>query len=396
MKIININIKTLLIYGLASTMLWACGTQQPAAETQEAEVAANEVHLTKEQYEIAGVKTGKAEKRVLGSELIASGKIGVPPQSDVSVSMPYGGFVKYIDLLPGTPIKKGQLLLKLENPEFIQFQQNYMEAWSRRSYLETEYERQQRLYEENVASAKNFQQAKSAFLSNEAQIMSMEERLRMIGFDPVKVKNGNISGSVNVYSPVTGAVREVFANLGKYVNPQDVIVSITDASDLHVELTVYENDISKVEKGQKIYFNHANANSKWREAEVFLVGKNVREDRSVTVHGHIHHSLDAIDHKELLPGMYITARIVTGSHDVVTLPEDAVVRFSGKHYVFVLQENGPSGYQFEMAEVTTGISEDGYIEVNYVNPSRNLMDDELVLDGAFSLLATAKNHEEEE
>ena len=48
---------------------------------------------------------------------------------------------------------------------------------------------------------------------------------------------------VNIYAPVSGSVREVYTNVGKYIDPEDVIMDVTDAKDLHVELTVYENDI---------------------------------------------------------------------------------------------------------------------------------------------------------
>lgn len=47
-------------------------------------------------------------------------------------------------------------------------------------------------------------------------------------------------------------------NVGKYINPQDVIMDITNSEDLHVELTVYENDIPRVKKGQRIRFTLAN------------------------------------------------------------------------------------------------------------------------------------------
>ena len=217
------------------------------------------MRLTDPQFDLAGIKIGKVERRKIGSELNVSGKIDVPPQSNISINMPYGGFVKFTEVLPGSKVKKGQLLVVVENPDFIQFQQEYMEDIANREFLKSEYERQQKLYKENVASGKAFQQAKSAHMANEVRIQAMAARLKLIGFDPERIQNGEISAKVNIYAPVNGYVRTVYTNIGKYIDPRDVILDITNSDDLHVELTVYENDISKVREGQLIRFSLANS-----------------------------------------------------------------------------------------------------------------------------------------
>lgn len=372
----------------------SCGTKdQEAIEVNHLEVE-NAVELTQAQYEQADIQVGSIEKRVIGSELRVNGMIDVPPQSNISINMPYGGFVKYTEMLPGSKVKKGQLLVSIENPEFIQFQQDYLEGLANQEFLKAEFERQQELYDEKVASGKAFQQAKSTYLANEARIKTMEERLKIIGFNLAKIREGSVSAAVNIYAPVNGAVREVYTNVGKYINPQDVIMDITNSEDLHVELTVYENDIPRVKKGQRIRFTLANTPDQWREAEVFLVGSGVREDRSVTVHGHLKQM-----HEDLLPGMYVAAKIETDSNEVWAAPEESVVRFGGKQYIFAhtgqRTEDGESMQDFEMLEVIPGYTEDGYTQIALADPSSDISSLKLVTKGAFTLLAKAKNSEEE-
>ncbi len=250
------------------------------------------------------------------------------------------------------------------------------------------------MFDEKVASGKAFQQAKSDYLANEARIKSMEERLKLIGFSIPKIKEGNVSASVNIYSPVTGAVREVYTNVGKYINPQDVIMDITNSEDLHVELTVYENDVPRVKEGQRIRFALANSPDEWREAEVFLIGSGVREDRSVTVHGHLKQM-----YEDLKPGMYVAAKVETDSNETWTAPEESIVRFGGKHYVFAYSgeksENGQQVHDFEMVEVQKGYTEDGYTQISPADSSLDINSLKLVTKGAFTLLAKAKNTEEE-
>lgn len=379
---------------LLGIIIESCGTKdQEAIEVNHLEVE-NAVELTQAQYEQADIQVGSIEKRNIGSELRVNGMIDVPPQSNISINMPYGGFVKYTEMLPGSKVKKGQLLVSIENPEFIQFQQDYLESLANQEFLKAEFERQQELYDEKVASGKAFQQAKSTYLANEARIKSMEERLKIIGFNLAKIRGGSVSAAVNIYAPVNGAVREVYTNVGKYINPQDVIMDITNSEDLHVELTVYENDIPRVKKGQRIRFTLANTPDQWREAEVFLVGSGVREDRSVTVHGHLKQM-----HEDLLPGMYVAAKIETDSNEVWAAPEESVVRFGGKQYIFAhtgqRTEDGESMQDFEMLEVIPGYTEDGYTQIALADPSSDISSLKLVTKGAFTLLAKAKNSEEE-
>jgi len=386
-------IKNTSLIATAMMVMVSCGSKNEEAAEEHHEEE-NSVELTQAQYEQADIQVGSIEKRIIGSELRVNGMIDVPPQSNISINMPYGGFVKHTEMLPGTKVKKGQLLVIIENPEFIQFQQDYLEGLANQEFLKAEFERQQKLYAEKVASGKAFQQAKSSYLANEARIKTMEERLNIIGFNTAKIREGAVSASVNIYSPVTGFVREVYTNVGKYINPQDVIMDITNSEDLHVELTVYENDIPKVKKGQRIRFTLASTPDQWREAEVFLVGSGVREDRSVTVHGHLKQI-----HEDLLPGMYVAAKLETDSNEVWAAPEESVVRFGGKQYIFAYAdqrtENGETMHDFEMLEVSPGYTEDGYTQIALNDSSKDISSLKLITQGAFTLLAKAKNSEEE-
>lgn len=387
-------IKSTFIYALLALAAIACDPQSKVEQEAHHHEEENVVELTQAQYDQAKLELGSIKKRNIGSELQVNGMIDVPPQSNISINMPYGGFIKFIDMLPGTKVRKGQLLAVIENPDFIQYQQDYLEGLANQEYLKAEFDRQQKLYNEKVASGKSFQQAKSSYLANEARIKSMEARLKLIGLNPTSIRKGKVSTSVNIYAPVSGYVREVYTNIGKFINPKDVIMDITNADDLHVELTVYENDIPRVKDGQRIRFSLANRPDQWREAEVFLIGRGVREDRSVTVHGHLKEK-----YEDLLPGMYVSAKIETDTQEVWAVPEQAVVRFGGKHFIFAYTETSKKGEDntnsFDMLEVVVGNAEDGFAQVELINSSPEYNEVKLVTKGAFTLLAKAKNTEEE-
>jgi cobalt-zinc-cadmium efflux system membrane fusion protein len=391
------NIVSKLALAFLFIFMVSCGetsseekTEEKAEQHSEDE---NHIELTNEQLKNTNIEIGKAEMRALGNEISVNGIIDVPPQGNISINIPYGGFLKYTEMLPGTKVKKGQLLAVVENPMFIDIQQDYLETLAKREYLKTDFERQEILYKEEVSSAKVYQQAKSEYSTNRAQIKAMEAKLRLIGVNLKSLKTGKVSSAVNIYSPVTGQVREVFSNIGKFVGPEDIIMDVTDAKDLHVELTVYESDITKVQTGQKIRFSLANKPESWKEAEVYLIGSGVRDDRSITVHGHLLKEYD-----DLWPGMFVNARIETGTSDSYTLPENAVVRFNAKNYIFISKgtnkEDGVEKHNFEMLEVKTGSSEAGVIQINPVGQNLDFKKVSIVLKDANTLLATAKNSDD--
>jgi len=354
----------------------------------------NQIELTDAQLAQTEIIIGKVEKRKIGHEISVNGMIDVPPQGNISVTVPYGGFLKYTAMLPGSKIKKGQVVATVENPEFIEFQREYLEALANNDYLKTDFERQQTLNEEQVTSAKVFQKAKSSYLTNMANIQALESKLQLIGINPTTARNGSISSVVNVYSPINGVVRDVYINTGKYFNPQDVLMDITDASDLHVELKVYEDDIPLIRNGQRIRFRLANAPEKWMEAEIFLIGNNVRQDRSITIHGHLKEH-----NKDLLPGMFVNAAIEVEAVQLYAVPEEAIVRFDGKHYIFKSLGKRKEGEQtmndFEMIEIIKGNEEEGFVAFTFEDKTHDITEMDVVLKDAFTLLAKAKNSEEE-
>ena len=112
MKTINSKITSALKFSMIILMLalTACsGSKEKAAEEshEEAEeTEVKEVTLTKEQFDNSEIKIGQIESKNLNGILKVNGKLDVPPQNLVSISMPLGGYLKSTKLLPGMPIKK--------------------------------------------------------------------------------------------------------------------------------------------------------------------------------------------------------------------------------------------------------------------------------------------------
>ncbi len=371
--------------------LAACQPESPQTVTDATKktdsAASNLVSLTSEQYQTVGIELGNTEQRTISGTLKVNGLLDAPPQNLVSISPPMGGFLKSTPLLQGMPVKKGQVIAVIENLDFIQLQQDYLDSKSQLDFLEAEYQRQQELNKENVNAVKTLQQARAQYQSMLAKVQGLQAKLRFINLNPAKIGQGNIQPAIQLYSPITGFVTQVHGNLGSYINATSVLFQIVDPEHLHAELTIFEKDISQIKVGQKVRFTLANE-TRERTATVYLIRKEIEADRSVGVHCH----LDQEDNN-LLPGTYLTAWIETGNEAVPTLPESAIINAGDKKYIFVQKAKTDKGADFEQIAVQTGNIENGFVEI--VSFGKSKPAHPIVLKGAYDLWATMTNTEEE-
>jgi cobalt-zinc-cadmium efflux system membrane fusion protein len=177
----------------------------------------------------------------------------------------------------------------------------------------------------------------------------------------------------------------VNVNIGKYVSPTDVLFELINPKDIHLALTIFEKDIEKLFIGQQLeaYTNYQPENK--QTCEIILIGRDLSNNGTTEVHCHF----ENFD-KKLIPGTYMNAEIKVKNKQAMTLPNDAIVRFEGKQFVFVQQKNRN---EFEMVEVKLGDSENGFTEI--VNQKNNLESESFVTKGAYSILMLMKNIAEE-
>lgn len=380
----------ILLFALAS-----CGNKDnkskaPAADSTAAEEHHDEniMELTKAQYQTVNIQTGSIAPRELSGSIKVNGMLDVPPQQTVSISMPFGGILRNTALLEGYWVKKGQIIAQMEHPDYIQLQQDYLEAKSQLGYLSREFDRQKELSEEQVTSKKTFQKTEADHRSLQIRLEALKQKLLLLNISVAQLEKGNILRAIPVVAPINGYVTRVNANIGKFVNPNEAIFEIVDTEHLHAELTVFEKDIPRLKIGRKVRFILSNE-TKERTASIHLIGREIDNDRSIRVHCH----LDRED-REMMPGTYLKAWVETGAAEVPSLPDDAIVMDGDKQYIFLLESADAEHYHFNRIEVKTGVSEGGYTEVTL--PSTvDTATAKIVVNGASDLLAKMKSGDEE-
>lgn len=335
------------------------------------------VHLNAEQQKAIGLITGPVVQRNLKTSLKVNGKLMLPPQNQAQVSLLVGGIVKDILVQEGALVTKGQVLATIENIEYIQLQQDFLQSKSALNYLKAEFERQKELQKENINSGKTFQKAESDYSHELSNYNALKQKLSLYNTDTDKLNSENIRSAFNVLAPIDGNIHTIAINIGKFAEPNKELFDIVDNRFLHIDLTVFEKDISKIHEGQKLTFTDANDPGHLHNATIFSVNKAFEDNQqAVIAHARIDHVSET-----LLPGMFIEARISIDSNTSSTLPSDAVVNNGNDHYIFVEEKPG----EFRQVQVRMGTSDQGWTEIVPLDEFGN--DQKVVMTGAYYLLS---------
>jgi cobalt-zinc-cadmium efflux system membrane fusion protein len=373
----------ILVFGIF--FLVACGSKKTREEPTQSKTAieGDITTLTDAQLALAKIELGKVERRSISTVVKLNGKIDVPPQNLISVSMPLGGYLKSTKLLPGMHINKGELIAIMEDQQYIQLQQDYLTTKNKLEFAKAEYLRQKELNLSKATSDKLFQQTEMEYKSLLITLSALNEKLKLINISIEKLTENSISNNVKIYSQISGFVSKVNVNIGKYVNPTDVLFELINPSDFHLNLKVFEKDIDELSIGQKLIAYSNNFPNKKYDCEIILISRDISPERTVDVHCHF----EKYD-KTLLPGMYMNADVEVKNSNAFSISEDAVVNFEGLNYVFVAKDKN----QFQMVKVETGIKENGFIEVKNNDAFTNK---QIVIKDAYTLLMKLKNKSEE-
>ena len=400
----NSKIKTYILLFAASLFIAACGNsghEEEGHEHENGEASEHhehgegheeEVHFSEQQFQSLNMKVDTLPFRNISSYVEANGQLEVPPQNEAAVTAIIAANVTSIKVIEGDKVSKGQVLAYLSHPDLIKLQTDYFNSWNQLQYLEKEYQRQKKLYEEKVGSGKEYQKIQSDYQSMKGNVNGYEAQLKMMGLGQEKIKQGEIYEQIPVPSPISGHIRLVEVKTGQYVQPQTEMFEIVNINHIHADLMVFEKDMHKVKEGQKVRFSIESLPDKELEATIYAVGKSFEQDPKAI---HLHAE---IENKEglLIPGMYVWGRKMTEIIQSYALPEAAVVREGEKYFIFTAKkenDNGETEWAFEPVEVIAGAIDEGWIEVKLLKPLENSVT--VAWNNAYYLLAEMKKGEAE-
>ena len=371
---------------LTTIILSSCGTNPKSTTTKEdsVDVASNIVQLTKEQASLAQLELASIEQGKMKGMTHLNGVIDVPPTGIASVSIPMGGYIQDINLIPGTFVKKGQVLATVKDPAYVQLQENYLATKAKLSYLQQDLDRQKALLTQEAVSKKSFQQIQADYNTNAIQLKALSEQLKLINIQPENLTTEKMSSLVQLVAPIAGYISKVNINRGKYVTPSDILLEIINPNDIHAAITIYEKDIANFKVGMKGTVTLTQDPAKKYPVSVLAVAHNINEDKTALLHCHFE-KIPA----NVLPGMFLTADMVVETKDAVLIPIVSVQRFQGKDYIFIQSAENV----FEVKEIQVIQSNATFVTVSNTD-ANTWIGKQIVVKNAFSLLGKLMNKSE--
>ncbi len=371
--------KTYISTIFALLFLVSCNGDKKEPQTKTEAKQENSIQLTPEQVKNAGLVVGNPEQRTVKGILELQGTVTVPPKSVVSVSIPLGGYIRKTDLMAGMHVRKGQLLAVVEDMQYIQLQQDYLTAKEKFQLAKSEYDRQKELNAKKASSDKLYEQTATEMQTQRIYMASLVQKLALLNINVKTLTASNISKTVSITSPINGLVSKVNVNVGKYIAPTDMLFELMETSDIVLVMNAFEKDINLLSVGQTVTaFTNAKPSKKY-QAKIAYINQSLNDDRAAEVICKVN-QYDS----SLIPGLFINAEAEFDNEKAITVPEDAVVRWQGKFFVFALAGNN----QYKMVGVEPGTVSDGYrqIKSSSINGSSKI-----VTKNAYTLLMTFMN-----
>jgi cobalt-zinc-cadmium efflux system membrane fusion protein len=341
------------------------------------------IHLTIEQIETMDIKFGDFSQLKVNDYLSATATLGLPPNAYAAVSARAAGFIRNArNYVEGDYVKRGAVIAYLENPEFIEHQRQYLETAAELVFLRQELDRQETLVNNDAGILREVQRLRSQVAAKTANVKGIQQRLQYLGIKTDDLTPDNITQRITLFSPRSGFITSISLHDGMYVEPSTQLMEVIDEQHLHLELDVFERDIAKLEKGQRVTYQIPALGNQRYEAEVHVIGKEFNsENKTVRVHAHLKG-----DQPKFIRDLFAEARIWLTDQTVQALPEAAVLREGEGFYVFIAptQRSGDE-VEFEKLMVKPGATDEGFTAVKLLNPLPKGM--QIVTEGAYYVYA---------
>ncbi len=364
----------LIIIAVAIMFSQCSDNQNTSVESETAVVVANSITLTTDQIKQLGIKTQSVKTDTISTTITLTGNLICPTSSQTMITYPISVQVEKIWVEPGQLVRAGQIIASVSDLAIVQLQEDYWNTKSELQWAESEWNRQQKLKQENATSEKSWIESKVKWEQTQSKLNAQSERLKLIGIAPGS--RMEIQSTVNIKAPNSGQLTELNIAQGQRIQPGESICRILNLNRMWAEIALFDN-----QNAQSILGNNAEVED---AAHNKAIGKIIQVDGQVSPVDHAIHAGHESQNPNIKwkPGQAITAHVAAESIKAIQIPKSAVVNFENKDYVFQVK----NGNNFMLIEIQK-VHEDG----NTIWINAPLVDTSIITEGSYYALQAMKN-----
>ncbi len=333
-----------------------------SAETNEDNQEESEqlIRITQEQFDSENIELGELTSHLFEDRVQCNGYIMAPPNGLAQVSTPISGIVESINCTLGDYVSKGEVLSLLSSNELMVIQQDFAETAARLKQITADYERSKTLFSEKIGSEKDFLAIESEYKAMSARYNALKIRLSSLRLDVAKIEDGVLYSVFPIIAPISGYISEINLVMGQYTEQQKSLIEIVDVNKLQLQISVFQDDIDKLKRGQSISFNTLGASSSIHTATLISIGKTINPD-SKTVQCIAKITDEGVN--TFINLSYIEASVIVNVTEAKSLPNEAILKSGNGNYVFLLDKIENDIYYLRKLKVNIGKVTDDFSEI---------------------------------
>ncbi|ARP95230.1 efflux RND transporter periplasmic adaptor subunit [Bordetella genomosp. 13] len=285
------------------------------------------IALTGEQIANAGIKTAVAGAGKVATRARFPGEVKFNADRTAHVVPRVAGVVQQVSAELGQAVKKGDLLATISSPTLSEMRSELEAATRRRELARSTYDREQRLWKEQVSAEQDFQQARTALQEAQIAVQNAEQKLRAIG-GASRAKDLSL---LEVRAPFDGMVVEKHIALGEALADTANIFTISDLSTVWAEFLIAPKDLQQVRVGEAAEVS-ASAFDQTAQGKVSYIGSLLgQQTRTATARVTLENPSSG-----WRPGLFVSVSVVVDDAGVaVAVPAGAVQTVEDKPTVFI-------------------------------------------------------------
>lgn len=324
--------------------------EQPPEQEQEGHEH-QELKLSPEKQKEWGIVVGTATKQDVTSEITLPGVLALNLNKTANISSFVQGKIISLATDLGDRVRKKQVLVTINSPEFIQAQAAFLEARAKLSLSRKEYERAKILFKEKAIEEREFLRREAEFEKLSTDVGGLGSILHSYGMDhdqteklvekSASMKSDNelcelCNPNLPILSPISGTTifRDVI--VGEHVEPQKTLFTVSDLSILWALLDAYEKDLPFITRQSTVVIKSSLYPEKEFTGKITYISDQIDEKlRTIKIR------VEVQNHERLLkPNMYIQgiAKNKEAEKKVLAIPEEAIQNIEGEKIVFILEE----------------------------------------------------------
>jgi membrane fusion protein, heavy metal efflux system len=340
-----------LVASGACTGTGAEGPKPDAREEKSPEPAAerNVVRVAADMQKKWGIEVATATRTAVSGAIRIPGTLALDPQRTAQISSLLDGKVTFVGAQVGDEVRRNQVLVTLHAPALAQAKTAYLQAGAKLELARREFERADILLKQEAIDQKEHLRRRTEFENASIEFAVAESNLHSYGLDQPAVDrllqqarrpNNGIGAMddlaeplLSLTTPIAGHVVERDVIAGQHIEPQKMLLTVSDLSTLWALLDAREADLPHIARGEEVRIITSVYPDRVWQGRVDHVGDVVDEKtRTVKVRVVVRN-----EERLLKPNMYIQGEFPTAvnARDVLAVPLDAVQTIGGDAVVFV-------------------------------------------------------------